>query len=276
FKRAFKVHPYQWTPIGSAQYIDQATISEFKAFHDKFYVPDNATLSIAGDINIEQAKALIAKYFSDIPRGKSKIERTKIAEPPQTAEIRDVVYDNIQLPAVIQAYHMPAQGTKDYYALQMLTNLLSKGGSSRLVNSIVDKQQKAMYVGSFPFALEDAGLFIIFGIANMNVSAEDLEKALDTELDKAKAETLSDDDLQKLKNQAETEFVDQNTTMAGIAENLANYHVYFGDANLINTEIDRYMKVSKEDIKRVANDYLKKDNRVVLYYLSKKDKKEGK
>jgi len=275
FKRAFKVHPYQWTPIGSAQYIDEAKISEFIAFHDKFYVPENATLSLAGDIKIDEAKALIAKYFGDIPRGKTKIERKKIIEPAQTAEVRDIVYDNIQLPAVIEAYHMPAQGTKDYYALQMLTNLLSSGGSSRLVNSIVDKQQKAMYVGSFPFALEDAGLFIIFGVANMNVSAEDLEKAIDTELENAKAETLSDNDLQKLKNQSETEFVNQNATMAGIAENLANYHVYFGDANLINTELDRYMKVTKEDIKRVANQYLKKENRVILYYLPKKEKKEG-
>lgn len=276
FKHAFKVHPYQWTPIGSAQYIDEAKLGEFIAFHDKYYVPDNATLSIAGDIQIDQAKALIAKYFTDIPRGKTKIVRVKITEPPQIAEVRDIVYDNIQLPAVIEAYHMPAQGTKDYYALQMLTNLLTSGGSSRLVNSIVDKQQKAMYVGSFPFALEDAGLFIIFGVANIGITAEDLEKAIDTELEKAKAEVLSDSDLQKLKNQAETEFVTQNATMAGIAENLANYHVYFGDANLINTEIDRYMKVTKEDLKRVANQYLKKENRVILYYLSKEEKKEGK
>jgi predicted Zn-dependent peptidase len=276
FKHAYKVHPYQWTPIGSAQYIDEAKLEEFIAFHDKYYVPDNATLSIAGDINIEETKKLVAKYFADIPRGKQKIERIKIVEPPQTAEVRDIVYDNIQLPAVIQAYHMPAMGTKDYYALQMLTNYLAVGESSRLVNSIVDKQQKAMYVGAFPYALEDAGLFIIFGMANMGVTAEDLEKAINTEIENAKSETLSDTDLQKLKNQTETEFVNQNATMAGIAENLANYHVYFGDANLINTEIERFMKVTKDDIRRVANQYLKKDNRVCLYYLPKSENKEGK
>jgi predicted Zn-dependent peptidase len=276
FKHAFKVHPYQWTPIGSAQYIDQAKLGEFMDFHKQFYVPDNATLSIAGDINIETTKKLIQKYFADIPKGKIKIKRPQIQEPPQTAEVRDIVMDNIQLPAVIQAYHMPANGTPDSYALQMLTNLLSNGESSRLIKSIVDKQQKALYVGSFPFALEDAGLFIVFGITNMGVPAEDLEKAIDIEIETVKNELISAHDLQKLKNQCENDFVSQNSTMAGIAENLANYHVYFKDTDLINTEIERYMKVTSEDIQRVAQKYLKKENRVVLYYLPKQENREEK
>lgn len=276
FKRAYRVHPYQWTPIGSAQYIDQATLSEFMDFHSRYYVPDNATLCIAGDINIEQAKKLIAKYFTDIPKGKSKIIRPTIKEPEQKAEVRDIVYDNIQLPAVIQAYRMPASGTPDFYAIQMLTNYLSSGESSKLVKSVVDKQQKAMYVGAFPFAMEDDGLFLIFGIANMGVTADSLEMAINKVIDEAKKQDLSENDLQKLKNQAENDFVSQNSTLAGIAENLANYSVYFGDANLINTEIDRYMKVTREDIKRVANQYIKKENRVVLYYLPKPETKEEK
>ncbi len=276
FKRAYRVHPYQWTPIGSAQYIDQATLGEFMDFHSRYYVPENATLCIAGDLNIEQTKKLIAKYFGDIPKGKHKIMRPSVKEPPQTAEVRDIVYDNIQLPAVIQAFRMPAMGTPDYYAIQMLTNYLSAGESSKLVQALVDKQQKAMYAGAFPFAMEDDGLFLIFGIANMGVTAEDLENAMNEVVETAKNAELSEKDLQKLKNQAENDFISQNSTLAGIAENLANYQVYFGDANLINTEIDRYMKVTREDIKRVANQYLKKENRVVLYYLPKPENKEGK
>lgn len=275
FKRAFKVHPYQWTPIGSAQYIDQASLSEFMAFHDKYYVPNNATLSIAGDIDIEKTKKLIQKYFGDIPTGKMPILRPEVKEPPQTAEIKDVVYDNIQLPAVIMAYHMPAMGTPDYYSLDLLTKLLAGGESSRLVKSIVDKEQKALYTGAFPFALEDAGLFLIFSIANMGNRPEDIEKAIDEEIAKVQAGDISDHDLLKIKNQNEAEFVNQNATMAGIAENLANYQVYFGDANLINTEIDKYQKVTKDDLLRVARKYLVKDNRVVLYYLPKSEKKEG-
>jgi predicted Zn-dependent peptidase len=164
---------------------------------------------------------------------------------------------------------MPAQGTPDYYALSMLTTLLSDGQSSRMYKSIVDKQQKALQVAAMPFGLEDPGLFLIFGLVNMGVDPTDLENAIESEIDKVKTEEIGDEEFQKLRNKVENDFVTGNSTMAGIAENLANYHVYYGDANLINTEIDRYMSVTREDMKRVANKYLKKENRVVLYYLPK-------
>jgi len=266
---AYKVHPYKWTPIGFPQDINRATLQEFKDFHDTYYVPNNATLSIAGDIDPETTKKLVEKYFGDIPRGTKPLYRPSVVEPPQTAEVRDTVYDNIQLPAVIIAYHMPAQGTPDSYALSMLTTLLSDGESSRLSKSVVDKQQLGLQVMAFPFALEDPGLFLTFGLVNMGVSPDVLEKAILDEFEKVKTEEIGDMEFKKLQNKTENDFVTGNSTMAGIAENLANYRVYFGDANLINTEIDRYMKVTKEDLKRVANQYLTKENRVVLYYLPK-------
>lgn len=266
---AYKVHPYRWTPIGFPEDINKATLQEFMDFHSTYYVPNNATLSIAGDLNIEETKKLIEKYFADIPRGTKQIVRPSIVEPVKTAEVRDSVYDNIQLPAVIMAYHMPAQGTDDAYALSMLTTLLSDGESSRLSKSIVDKQQKALQVMAFPFALEDPGLFLVFGLVNMGVTLETLEAAIDAEIEKVKTEAIPEMEFKKLQNKVENDFVTGNSTMAGIAENLANYHVYFGNANLINTEIERYMKVTPEDLKRVANKYLNKENRVVLYYLPK-------
>lgn len=269
FSNAYKVHPYRWTPIGIAQYIDMATLDEFIAFYKKFYVPQNATLSIAGDIDINKTKELVKKYFGEIPAGKEKIERPNVVEPPKTAEVREVVYDKVQLPLVLHAYHIPAQGTPDYYALNMLTQVLSGGESSRLTKEIKDKQQKAFFVGTIPLALEDPGLFIIYGLTNVGVKPEDLEAAYDVEVEKVKKELISDDEFQKVRNQIETQFVTRNSTMRGIAESLANYFVYFGNADLINSEIQRYMKVTKEDIKRVANKYLTKENRVVLYYLPK-------
>ncbi|MFH1197924.1 MAG: pitrilysin family protein [bacterium] len=272
FAHAYTVHPYKWTPIGSVQYIDEAVLGEFIDFYKTYYVPQNATLSIAGDIDIDETKELIEKYFSDIPVGSKEMKRPTEAEPTKTAEVRDIVYDNIQLPAVIEAYHIPAQGTDDAYALEMLTTLLSNGKSSRLYKSLVDKQQKAVAAGSFPLAMEDPGLFLTYAIANVGVTAEDLENAIETELDRTRNELISEDEFQKLRNQVENNFVNGNSTVSGIAESLANYSVYFGDANLINTEIDRYMKVTREDIKRVANQYLKKENRVVLYYLPKSAK----
>lgn len=122
---------------------------------------------------------------------------------------------------------------------------------------------------AIPFALEDPGLFIIFGLVNMGVTLPDLESSIETEIDKVKTEAISDLEFKKLQNKVENDFVTTNSTMAGIAENLANYQVYYGDANLINNEIGRFMKVTREDLKRVADKYLNKGNRVVLYYLPK-------
>jgi predicted Zn-dependent peptidase len=268
-KRAYTVHPYRWPTIGSLDHLNAAQMNEFIDFYKTYYVPENATLSIAGDIDIEQTKAAVAKYFKDIPRGTKPVPRPNIVEPPQTKEVRDVVLDNIQLPAVVQAYHMPAQGTDDSYALDMLSTLLSGGESSRLYKALVDEQKKAYTVQSFPFSSEDPGLYLVFGLANMGVNVDDLEKAMDAEVEKVKNELISEKEFQKIKNQVESQFVQQNSSVAGIAEQLANYHVYFGDANLINTEIDRYNKVKREDLQRVAKKYLDKNNRVVLHYLPK-------
>ncbi len=273
FERAYKVHPYKWMPIGSVQYIDQAKTEEFMEFYKKFYIPQNVTLSIAGDIDIAKTKELIQKYFGDIPKGVSDIKKIELVEPPMKEEVRDTVFDNIQLPLVLHAYRIPAQGTPDFYALDMLGSVLAGGQSSRLYKSIVDKQQKAVNIGSIPFPLEHPGLFIAYGITNVGISADDLEKAIQEEIDKVKKELITENEYQKLRNQTENDFVNANSTVVGVATSLANYHVYYGDANLINTEINRYLKVTREDIKRVANKYLNSENRVVLYYLPKSAKK---
>ena len=269
FKNAFTKHPYSWIPIGSVQYIDQATIEEFREFYETFYVPENAVLSIAGDIEIEETKELIEKYFGDIDKGGKEIPRPDIVEPEKTEEVRKTVYDNIQLPAVVHGYHIPEQGTDDYYALNMLTTLLSEGQSSRLYKSLVDNKQLAAFVGTFPLALEDPSLFLIYSIASAGVEAENLEEALEEELEDVKNNLISEKEFQKLQNQVENNFISSNSTMAGIAESLANYYIYFDDANLINNELERFKKVTREDIKRVANEYIKETNRVVLYYLPK-------
>ncbi len=265
--RAFKVHPYKSDVIGTAEHLDAATLDEFMAFYKEFYVPNNAILSIAGDINIEKAKQSIAKYFSEIPKGTKPIFRPNVTEPPLTAEVRDKFYDNVTLPAVIEAYRIPAQGTPDYYALNLLTNLLSGGESSRFTKEIKDKQQKALFVGSFPLALEQSGVFIAFGITNMGVKPEDLEASMNKEIERVQNELIPEQEFQKLKNQIEAEFVTRNGSVAGIAESLANYEMYFGDANLINSEIELYNKVTREDIQRVARQYLTPANRVSLYYM---------
>ena len=268
-KRAYTKHPYRWSVIGSMEHLDAAQEEDYKNFYADFYVPNNAVLSIGGDLNIEETKKMIDQYFGTIPRGTKEIFRPEIVEPALTAEVRDTVFDNIQLPAVIQTYRIPAQGTDDFYAVDMLGTLLSQGESSRLNKALVDEQQKALFVGSFPLGLEDPGVNIIYGISNMGVDLADLEGAVDAEIQRVQQELMSEEEFQKLRNQIEADFITGNSSIVGVAESLANYHMYFGDANLINTEIQRYMDVTREDIQRVANKYFIPSNRVVLYYLPK-------
>lgn len=273
-KRAFKVHPYHWAPIGSMEHLNAAKLEEFIDFYKTFYVPNNAVLSIAGDINLADTKKLVEDYFAPIPKGTKSIPRPNVTEPPLGGEVRAAIEDNIQLPAVIEAYRAPRQGSDEYYAFRMLSTILSGGQSSRMNKVLVDQKQMALAAQAVPFFNEDAGLFINFAVANMGVKPDALESAMDSVVSDLKTKPVSETEFQKVKNQIETQFVSSNATMAGIAESLANYEVYFGDANLINTELTRYQKVTHEDLLNVAKKYLNKDNRVVLYYVPK-GKKEG-
>ncbi|MEY3369048.1 MAG: hypothetical protein RI973_2203 [Bacteroidota bacterium] len=267
-KRAYKSHPYRWPIIGYMEHLDAAKEEDYKQFYADFYVPNNATLSIAGDINVEETKKLVSQYFGSIPR-KAEPYRPQIQEPELKGEIRDTIYDNVQLPGVAQTYRIPAQGTSDYYALNMLSQLLSQGESSRLSKALVDEQQKALYVGNFPISMEDPGVSVIFGVCNAGVDPADMENSVNKEIIRVQNDLISEEEFQKLRNQVENDFVSSNSTVMGIAESLANYHTYFGDANLVNTEIERYLKVTREDIQRVAKKYFTPSNRVVLYYLPK-------
>lgn len=330
FKRAYKVHPYKWVPIGSMADLDAAQEEDYINFYRTFYVPHNATLSIAGDIDMKLAKEWINAYFASIPNGdkldiyrdkeflapsdftakyekqlgsqlKKKsfstdlnemttddfvnkyfpkvstkphvVPRPQIEESLLNHEIRDTVYDNIQLPAIIMAYRTPELNHKDHYAVEMLNMLLSQGNSSRFNKNVVEKKQKALAAFAFPFPLEDQGISVTFALANMGVTLDTLEMALNTEIKRVQNELITDKELQKLQNQIEKDFVSSNSTMAGIAEQLAQYYTYYqGNTNLINEEIKKYMSVTAEDIKRVANQYFIESNRVILYYLPK-DKK---
>jgi len=266
-KRAYKKHPYQWTTIGSLSHLNSAKKEEFINFYKTFYVPNNATLSIAGDIDIDKTKKLIEQYFGEIDRGVGDIPRPSIVEPEMDKEVKGSVNDNIFLPAVVHAFKIPEQGSDDFYAVEMLGNLLSSGKSSRIYRAVVEQQEKAVQVQVIPLSFEDPGLALTFSIASRGTNVDDLNDAIDAEYAKVRNELVSEREFQKLKNEIENRKLSSMNSVAGIAEALANYHTYFGDANLVNSEIERYMKVTREDLKRVANKYFIESNRVRLFYL---------
>lgn len=268
-KRAYQVHPYQWAPIGSMDHLNAATIEEFQQFYKNFYVPNNATLTIAGDIDYTTTETLVRRFFSEIPKGTKPVYRPNVVEPKKTAEIRDIIYDNIQIPAVIQAYNLPPRNHPDSYALSMLSTYLTGGNSSLMTKELVDKQQKALAVAAIPLELEDGGIFLMYGITNMGIEPKALEAEVDRLIKQVQDQGISDDDFAKLKNQMENDIVSGNSTVAGIAENLAEAKVIYGNTNYINQVMDAYSKVTKADIQRVAKQYMDLTGRVVLYYLPK-------
>lgn len=268
-KRAFKDHPYQWSVIGSMEDLDAARLQEFMDFHKAYYVPNNATLTLAGDLDFAQAEAWVRAYFSEIPKGPESFYRPNVKEAKKTAEIRDVIYDNIQIPAIIQAYNLPPKNHPDSYALSMLSTYLTGGNSSLMTKELVDKQQKALAVAAIPLDLEDGGVFLMYALTNMGIEPKALESEMDGLLASVQKNGISENDFQKLQNIIENNLVSKNSSMAGIAQNLAEARVFYGGADYINQELDFYRKVKREDLQRVANQYLDINGRVVLYYMPK-------
>lgn len=271
-KRAYKGYPYSWPIIGSIEHLDAAQEVDYKNFYATFYVPNNAVLVIAGDIDYAETEKLVRKYYSEIPTGTRDIPRPNGNPAPLTEEIRDTIYDNIQLPAVVQTYRTVSLKHPDYYAVNMMSQLLSQGKASRLNKALVDEKQLALFVGSFPLDLEDPSINLAFGIANAGVDVAKVEEAMDEEVRKISTDLISEDEFNKLRNQIEVNLINRNGRIEGIAENLASAKTYHDDASRVNTELNRFLAVTREDIRRVAKKYLVKNNRVVLHYLPKQAK----
>ena len=269
-KEIFKKHPYKGTTIGEMQHLDDATLEDFLAFNKKFYVPNNATLVVAGDIDVANAKKLIEAYFGPIPRG-ADIERTVIQEEPITSPIAAKGYDpNIQIPAIMTAYRTPSMKTKDSRVLDMISSYLSTGKSSVLYKKLVDTKKMALQAGAINLSQEDYGTYIIFGLPQGETKLADIVTEIDEEIVKLQTELISEKTYQKLQNQFENQFVNSNSSVEGIANSLARYNVLYGDTNLINTEIEIYRSITREDIREVAKKYLNPNQRVTLEYLPKK------
>jgi len=262
---AFTVHGYHHTPIGSMEDLDKATIQDVRDFFNTFYKPNNATLVIVGDFDSAQALAWTNKYFDGIPASAKPIPRLDNPEPPQTAErVVKKSYSNTPLPAVVIGYKIPQRYAPDAYPLDLASNILAGGESSRLYQTMVYKQQIAVQAAGFGAFSENPNLFWAYAIMNQGHTAEEGEKSLVAVLDGLKAEPPAARELEKAKNQEIAGFVLGRDTDEEKAVALASAAVIGKDPGLANTELEHYLTASPADIQRVAKEYFQATRSTVL------------
>lgn len=267
----FTDHPYKYPNIGYMEDLDASELEEFYAYFDKWYTPNNAVLIVAGDIDYSETKDLIKKYFSAVEE-RPKPERSFPKEEPITETIKVETFDpNIQIPAVLAAYRLPGQSTRDAYVLDMVSTYLSGGKSSVLYKKIVDDNKQALAVQAVNIPQMDYNIFALFAIPQGDVELEKLLSEMDEEIAVMQTELISERDYQKLLNQFENRFVSSNSSVAGIASSLATYYLLYGDVNLINNQLEIYRSITREEIRDVAKKYLSPNQRVEIKYLPKKD-----
>lgn len=268
---AYTVHPYQWATIGKEiSHIENATLQDVKEFFFTNYIPSNAILVVAGNVTLDQVKKLSEKWFAPIPSGKRK-ERALPSEPIQQAKRILSVQENVPASALYKAFHMPGRFDPDFYAAELTSDILSRGHSSRLYNRLVKEKEVFTSISSFTMGSVDPGMMIVSGRVKEGISLEDAEHEVDAVVESLIKQGPDPDELQKVKNQAQTTQEFEKVEVMNRAMNLA-FAALSGDANLINREGDLIESVSAEDIVRVGSEIFKEGNSSVLYYHSKTKK----
>ena len=265
---AFTTHPYKWMTIGKElSHVENATIDDVKAFFHKHYNPANAILVVAGNVTTEQVKGLAEKWFGPIPQGE-KYNRNLPEEPKQTAaKFLDVTAD-VPLDALVKTWHIDARLDKGYYVADLITEILGGGGSSRMYQALVKEKQLFSSLDCYHFGSIDKGLLAIEGKLVKGIKIEDADKAVCEQLQKIQADLIEDSELQKVKNKTESIIAFEDMSVMSRASSLANYEL-LGDANLMNTELERYQAITVEDIREYSKLIFDEDNSNTLYYRSK-------
>lgn len=267
----FKKHPYKDKLIGEMEHLDAATLDEFNAYFKKNYGPNNAVLIVAGDIDLAKTKKMVKEYFGEVKRGPDVVRNFE-AETPITETVKATAYDkNIQIPAIIAAYRLPGQATRDAYVLDMISSYLSDGKSSVLYKKLIDEQKKALAVQAVNIPQVDYNIFALFALPLGEVELDAILAEIDEEIAKIQNGLISERDYEKLLNKFENQFVSSNSSVAGIASSLATYYLLYGDVNIINNQLETYRSITREEIQKVAKKYLSPNQRVEIQYLPKKD-----
>lgn len=259
---AFQEHPYHWPVIGYEDDMKNWTQQDLEHYFKTYYAPNNCVVVVSGAIKFEKVKELAKKYLEGIP-AQAAPPIVHIVEPTQEGERRITVKKEVETPYLMIGYHTPNSKSEDYYALNILSSILSSGNSSRLYAELVDKKELATQIFTDYGETFDPYLFNIYSVANQGVKEVDLEQAIYNEINKIKKDGVSEKELQKIKNQKLMGFYNQVETINGKSQNIGTYELFFGDFRKMFDAPANYNKVTVEDIKRVAQKYLTKSNRTV-------------
>jgi zinc protease len=274
YATAYLAHPYQWPVVGWMVDIENWKIEDLKRHFEMGYSPSNATMVVSGDVNAEEIFKLAEKYIEPIPSHTPPPPVTT-SEPEQLGERRVVVKKYGQLPVLMLGYHVPQTADPDYYALQVFETILFEGQSSRMYQRIVDKEQLGLFIETDLNFSFDPTLFTIITQPNAGIQPEAVERAIYEELDRVKSQPVTDQELEKAKNILLANFYREMKTINGKANAIGSYEVFFGDYRKLFTAADEYQKVTKDDVKRVAQKYFGDKNRTVATLIPEKQE-EGK
>jgi zinc protease len=264
---AYKDHPYRWATIGKdISHIEDASMDEVKAFFKKYYNPANAIMVIGGDINVAETLKQVEKWFSPIP-AQDRIVRELPREPAQNAERRETVHAKVPQSAIYMAFHMSARTSDEYHTVDMMSDILSRGNSSRLFTSLLKDRELFSEINAYITGSIDAGLFVVEGKPSPGVSIEQAEAAIWEELEKLKKENVPAAELQKVKNKMESTMIFAEMGLLDKAMNLA-YFELIGKAEDLNEETDKYLAITGDDIRVQASAIFRKENASVLHYLA--------
>ncbi|PWK46388.1 M16 family metallopeptidase [Pleionea mediterranea] len=272
---AFRAHPYSWSVIGHESDIENWTLKDLQQYHKTYYAPNNAVVVISGDVRLKQVKALAKKYFEPIPKGPEP-RPIHTVEPEQKGERRVYLHKaSVTTPNLLMGWHVPETTHDDFYALDILSDILSDGKTSRLYQSLVDQQQLATQVFTYmPMSL-DPNLFYTYAVANEGVTAKSLEQGIINIINQIMTEGVTDKELEKIKNKKAVDFYRSMQTINGKSNLIGTYELYFGDYKRLFKAPEYYQKVTKQDIQRVAKQYLIKANRTVGVLSNKEDTHEN-
>lgn len=266
---AYKVHPYSWDTIGKEiAHIENAKIEDVKNFFKKYYNPNNAIMVVAGNVSVEEVKRLSEKWFAPIPKG-YEYKRKLPVEPEQTGARSLTVERDVPADAIYKAYHMCSRYDKEYYAIDLISDILSQGNSSRMHNTLIKEKKLFSDIHAYVMGDFDKGLFVVSGKLAVGISMEEAEAGINEELEKIKNQLVQNEELTKVKNKVEATHVFGEVEVLSKATNLAVSEL-LGNANIINEEVSKYLAVTAEEIKKQASIVFKPQNCSTLYYKAKK------